>query len=85
MSLKGGNLSVDFKVQHADNRGIYFEETNRCLIFLPMHETMEDVIKTINHEVFHHCFTVIDESDNMDEQMEEDVIFNLQWAEWSIA
>ena len=50
-----------------------------------MHETMEDVIKTINHEVFHHCFTVIDESDNMDEQMEEDVIFNLQWAEWSIA
>ena len=85
MSFKGGKLSVDFKVQHADNRGIYFEETSRCLIYLPMHETMEDVIKTVNHEVYHHCFTILDEEDDMDEEMEESLIFNLQWAEWSLA
>ena len=76
--------SVDFKIQHNDNRGMYFEETNRCIVYLPMHETMEDVIKTINHEIFHHCFTQLEEAVNMDEEMEECLIFNLQWAEYSV-
>ena len=49
-----------------------------------MHETLADVIKTINHEVFHHCFEMNGESDKMDEDQEEKVIFNLQWAEVSI-
>ena len=83
--MNEGNLKVDFRLHRSENRGIYFEETNRCLIYLPMHETMEDVYKTINHEVFHHCLTVIDEADKMDEEMEETVIFNLQWAEYSLA
>ena len=83
--MNGGNLTVEFRLHRSDNRGMYYETTKRCLIYLPMHETMEDVIKTINHETFHHCFTVIDESDNMDEEMEESVIFNLQWADWSLA
>ena len=77
-------LSVDFKVRYADNRGIYFSETKRALIYLPMHESIEDVYKTINHEVYHHCFTILDEADNMDEEMEEDLIFNLSWAELSL-
>jgi len=76
--------SVDFKIQHNDNRGMYFEETNRCIVYLPMHETMEDVIKTINHEIFHHCFTQLEEAESMDEEMEECLIFNLQWAEYSV-
>ena len=83
--MNEGKLKTDFRLHRSDNRGIYYEETNRCLIFLPMHETMDDVIKTINHETFHHCFTVIEEADNMDEEMEETVIFNLQWADWSLA
>ena len=76
--------TVDFKIQHNDNRGMYFEETNRCIVYLPMHETMEDVIKTINHEIFHHCFTQLEEAESMDEEMEECLIFNLQWAEYSV-
>ena len=77
-------LTVDFKIKHADNRGIYFAETSRCLIYLPMHESIEDVYKTINHEVYHHCFEKSGEGDKMDEEMEEDLIFNLSWAELSL-
>ena len=77
-------LTVDFKCSKDDNRGIYYSETSRALIYLAMHETLEDVIKTINHEVYHHCFTILDEADNMDEEMEEDLIFNLSWAELSL-
>ena len=49
-------LTVDFRVKHGDNRGIYYAETGRALIYLPMHESIDDIIKTINHEVYHHCF-----------------------------
>ena len=75
------NLSTDFKIDHNENRGIYYEETKRCIIYVPMHETIEDLLKTIDHEVYHHCFTVLEESDDMDEDQEERLIFNLQWAE----
>ena len=78
------NLTVDFKIDHTDNRGIYYQETGRALIYLPMHETMADVIKTINHEVYHHCFEKDGEAENMDEEQEEKLIFNLQWAEMAI-
>ena len=78
------NLTVDFKVGKDDSRGIYYSETGRALIYLSMHETLADVIKTINHEVFHHCFEINGESDSMDEDQEEKVIFNMQWAEVSI-
>ena len=46
-----------------------------------MHETLEDVIKTINHEVYHHCLEENGESVKMDEEQEEKTIFFLQWAE----
>tara|TARA_Y100001951_G_scaffold88167_1_gene79597 strand:+ start:130 stop:372 length:243 start_codon:yes stop_codon:yes gene_type:complete len=78
------SLTVDFKIDHTDNRGIYYSETSRCLIYLPMHETLADVIKTINHEVYHHCFEINGESDSMDEDQEEKLIFNMQWAEISL-
>ena len=77
-------LTVDFRIEKGDNRGIYFEETNRCLIYLPMHETLEEIYKTIAHEAIHHCFTILDETDNMDEEMEESLIFNMQWADVAI-
>ena len=54
------NLSTDFKIDHNENRGIYYEETKRCVIYVPMHETIEDLLKTIDHEVYHHCFNITD-------------------------
>ena len=77
-------LTVDFKCSKDDNRGIYYSETNRALIYLAMHETLEDVIKTVNHETFHHCFDKNGESESMDEEQEEKLIFNIQWADMAI-
>ena len=77
-------LTVDLKCRGDENRGIYYEETKRCLVFLSMHETLEDVYRTITHEVIHHCFSILDEADNMDEAMEESLIFNMQWADVAI-
>ena len=49
-----------------------------------MHENQEEVIKTINHEVYHHCLEENGESDKMDEEQEEKVIFFLQWADVAV-
>ena len=40
------NLTVDFKCSKDDVRGIYYNETHRALIYLPMQETLDDVITT---------------------------------------
>ena len=74
-------LRVDLKVKNDENRGVYHSETKRCVIFLPNHEIIEDIYKTIEHEVLHYCFDVNEENENMDEDMEERLIFCLQWAE----
>ena len=77
-------LTVDFRVKHGDNRGIYYAETGRALIYLPMHESLDDIYKTINHEVYHHCFAQWEEV-SMDEEQEERLIFQLAWANKSLA
>jgi hypothetical protein len=77
-------VKVDFRVEKNELRGVYYSETDRCLIFLPMHEDLEDIYKTINHELLHYCFEKADETDNMDEDQEERLIYNLQWAEESL-
>ncbi len=79
------SLRVELRTRKDDNRGIYYSETKRAIIYLAMHETLEDIFKTINHEVFHHCFSEAGEADEMDEDMEERLIFCLQWADISIA
>ena len=72
---------VDFKIT-GESRGLFYEETNRCLIFLNQHETIEDLYKTITHEVLHYC---IEESGvQLDELNEESLIFNMQWANENI-
>mgnify|MGYP001228285463 CR=1 FL=1 len=73
-------LTVDFRCRRDDNRGIYYEETNRCLIFLASHETLEDIYKTIVHEVLHWCF-MADDVDKMDEEQEETLVHFVQWAD----
>ena len=76
-------LSVDFRVRNTDERGIYYEESQRAIIYLPMHESLDDIYKTINHEVYHHCFALWDEV-KMDEDQEEYLIFQLAWAHLSL-
>lgn len=79
--------STDLKLERADNRGIFYEETERCLIYLPMHETVEDVYKTITHEVIHWCLSDkcgVQFDETLDELQEESIIFNMQWADMSL-
>ena len=70
------SLRVELRARQSDNRGIYYAETKRAVIYLAMHETIEDVYKT-----YHHCFAEAGEADEMDEDQEERLIFCLQWAE----
>ena len=44
-------LKMDLRINGYDdeNRGIYYSESGRCLIFLPNHETIEDIYKTIKN------------------------------------
>ena len=37
------------------------------------------------HEVFHYCLDENNENESMDEEMEERLIFCMQWAEESLA
>ena len=76
-------LTVDFRVRNTDERGIYYEETERAIVYLPMHESLDDIYKTINHEVYHHCFAHWDEV-KLDEDQEERLIFQLAWAHLSL-
>ena len=74
--------TVDFKAT-GDDRGVYYEETHRCIVYLNSHENLEDIYKTITHEVLHHC---IEETKiSIDELQEEKLIFNMQWANYSVS
>tara|TARA_B100001559_G_C16146154_1_gene459764 strand:- start:224 stop:472 length:249 start_codon:yes stop_codon:yes gene_type:complete len=76
-------LKIDLRINgyDDDNRGIYYGESGRCLIFLTNHEAIEDIYKTMNHEIIHYCLDKAGESENMDEDMEERLIFCVQWAD----
>jgi|TARA_R110002020_G_scaffold186642_1_gene384698 hypothetical protein len=75
--------TTNFKI-YGENRGIYYDETNRCIIYLANHECLADVYRTITHEVVHHCFAKLNISDEIDEDQEEKMIFFLAWADDSI-
>jgi len=72
---------VDFRIA-GENRGIFYNETNRCLIYLSNHENLEDIYKTNTHEILHYCIDEI--GVQIDEEQEEKLIFNIQWAEYSL-
>ena len=76
------HCTVDFKIG-GENRGLFYEETGRCLIYVNNHENLEDLYKTNTHEVLHHCIEKF--GVQIDEEQEEKLIFNIQWAEYSIA
>jgi hypothetical protein len=74
-------ISVDFKI-FGDDRGIYYHDSKRAIIYLNKHESLDDIYKTITHEVLHHCINEFDM--NMDEDQEEALIFQMAWSEFSI-
>ena len=82
--MKHDNCLCDFKIV-GDDRGCYYEETDRCLIYLHNHESMEDLFKTIQHELLHFCISKLEEADDMDEEQEEKLIFHIAWAEEILA
>ena len=62
--------TMDFRI-YGENRGIYYDETNRCLVYLTNHETLSDLLSTMTHEVIHHCLSKLGVADEIDEDMEE--------------
>ena len=71
-----------FSLDSGENRGLYFEDTQRAIIYVRQHETLPDLYKTMTHETLHHCFKELelDEKDTLDEDMEERTISWLQWS-----
>jgi uncharacterized protein YjaZ len=74
-------VSVDFKI-FGEDRGAYYHESERALIFLNKHESLDDIYKTITHELIHHCIKIHDV--DIDDDQEEALIFQMSWAEFSL-
>ena len=80
--MLGKPLIMSFSLDKGENRGLYFEDTQRAIIYVRQHETLPDLYKTMTHEALHHCFKELelDEKDTLDEEMEEVIISWLQWS-----
>lgn len=76
-------VTVDFKI-YGEDRGCYYSETKRCVVNLNNHESIDDIFQTIQHELIHFCLDDMGENLHMDEDQEEKLIFNTQWATCSI-
>jgi len=73
-------LHVDFRTHSrtlSDDRGVFYEATNRAIIILPNHECLEDIFSTIAHESIHFCLR---EDEDIDEEQEEQITFRMAWA-----
>ena len=77
--MRDSRITVDLKPYGKENRGIYYSDSHRINIFLSSHESVDDLFKTIQHELVHHCIDICDE--DMDEDQEEKLIFLMAWAE----
>ena len=63
-------------------RGIFYGETGRIIIYLSNHENLTDILGTITHELVHKCINDFDET--LDEKQEEDIIYQMAWANESL-
>ena len=52
---------MEFKLFGCDERGMYYPDSGRIVIYLSNHETIEDVYKTITHELIHNGIHKADE------------------------
>jgi hypothetical protein len=75
-------VNSDFRVYGTD-RGNYFSETDRIIIFLSPHETLDDLLSTITHEYIHFCIN--ESGEIMDDDQEERLICIMSWAEEYLA
>ena len=73
---------MDLKTCGCDERGIYYGESNRIIIYLNNHETLDDILSTITHELIHKC--IADFEETMDELQEETLIYRVAWAYLSL-
>jgi hypothetical protein len=74
-------LKSDIKLKCSENRGIYHSETERAIVFVLNHESLDDLYATITHETLHHAIEQTEE--DIDTEQEEDLIYHIQWAnEW---
>jgi uncharacterized protein YjaZ len=76
-------VTSDFRVFGEVDRGNYFPETDRIIIFLSSHETLDDLISTITHEHLHYCINQTGEI--MDDDQEERIIYIMSWADEYLA
>lgn len=72
-------VHIDFKLENGDNRGLYYTETERILVYPLQHENVEDMICTIIHETIHYAIDKADET--LDDDQEEKLIYKIQWAD----
>ena len=71
-------VTVSMQILGHDERGIYFPENRRIVIYLDIHECFEDILSTIQHELIH----VAIQSENLDEDQEEKLIYAMSWANY---
>jgi hypothetical protein len=73
-------VTVNMEILGHGERGIYYPESKRIVIYLDRHECFEDILSTIQHELIH----VAIEDQNLDEDQEEKLIYALSWANYHI-
>ena len=73
-------VTVSMQILGHGERGIYFPENRRIVIYLDRHECFEDILSTIQHELIHAAI----EDQNLDEDQEEKLIYALSWANYHI-
>ena len=79
MRKRKKKMTIDFKMEKGENRGLYHTETERVLIYPLQHENITDLVNKITHELLHLAIDHTDET--LDDDQEEAGIFYLQWAD----
>jgi len=73
-------VTVNMEILGHGERGIFYPESKRIVIYLDRHECFEDILSTIQHELIHAAI----EDQNLDEDQEEKLIYALSWANYHI-
>ena len=64
---------------NGEDQGTYYDVSSRCITYLNKHESLEDITKTVDHEVFHFCIDKL--NIEIDDEQEHKMIYYLQWAD----
>jgi len=69
-------VNSTFKVV-GDDHGVYYDNSDRIIIYLNKHENIEDLLSTITHEYIHYCI----KDEGLDDDQEERLIYCVLWSE----